>query len=72
MACDILVVLVSTVTSEASFSFGGRVLDCYRSSLRLDTVEALVCCRDKLYSDRGIVNKFFDFHTLSIIKFKLI
>ena len=45
MACDILVVLVSTVTSEASFSFGGRVLDCYRSSFRPKTVESLVCCR---------------------------
>ena len=61
MACDILAVPVSTVASEASFSVGGRVLDCYRSSLRPDTVEALVCCRDWLYGDRGIDNKFLIF-----------
>ena len=72
MACDILVVVVSTVASETSFNVGGRVLDYYRSSLRPDTVEELVCCRDQLYGDRGIVNNFFNFHTLSIMKFELI
>ena len=61
MACDILAVLVSTVASEASFNVGGRVLDYYRSSLRLDTVEALVCCKDWLYGDRGIDHKFLIF-----------
>ena len=61
MACDILAIPVSTVASEASFSVGGRMLDCYRSSLRPDTVEALVCCRDWLYGDRGIDNKFLIF-----------
>ena len=66
MACDILVVLVSAVALEASFSVDRRVLDCYRSSLRPDTVEALVYCRDLQYGDRGIDSKFFNFHILSI------
>ena len=46
MACDILVVVVSTIASETSFNIAGRVLHYYRSSLRPDTVEELVCCRD--------------------------
>ena len=53
MACDILAVPVSTVASEASFSVGGRILDSFRSSLKPNTVEALVCIRDWLYGDRG-------------------
>ena len=51
MACDILVVPVSTVALEASFSVDHRVLDCYRNSLRPDTVDALVCCSDWQHGD---------------------
>ena len=67
MACAILIVPMSTVALEASFSVDRRVLDCYHSSLRPDTVEALVCCRDWLYGDRGVDKKNFNFHILSII-----
>ena len=66
MTCDILVVPVSTVALESYFSVDRRVLDCYRSSLRPDTIVALICCRDWQYGDRGIDNKFFNFHILSI------
>ena len=46
MARDVLSIPVSSVASESAFSVGGRVLDQYRSSLKLDVVEAIVCSRD--------------------------
>ncbi|KAG6527978.1 hypothetical protein ZIOFF_010114 [Zingiber officinale] len=48
MARDILSVPISTVASESAFSTGGRILDQYRSAMKPDVVEALVCCRDWL------------------------
>lgn len=53
MACDVLAVPVSSVASEACFSVGGRVLDAFRSSLKPNTAEALVCTRDWLYGASG-------------------
>ncbi|KAK1584298.1 hypothetical protein Q3G72_031670 [Acer saccharum] len=45
MARDILSIPVSTVASESAFSVGGRVLDQFRSLLKPDVVEAIVCTR---------------------------
>jgi hypothetical protein len=56
MALDILSVLVSIVTPESTFSVGGRVIDQYRSSLKPDIVEALVCTRDWLYGDKSNIS----------------
>ena len=43
MAKSFLAVPASSVSSEPTFSTGGRILDDYRSSLKPATVQALVC-----------------------------
>jgi len=43
MARDILSIHISTVASESTFSVSGCVIDQYRSLLKTDIVEALVC-----------------------------
>ncbi|XP_047260023.1 zinc finger BED domain-containing protein RICESLEEPER 2 [Capsicum annuum] len=50
IARDVLVIPTSTVASESFFSTGGRVLDCYRSSLSAKTAEALICGQQWLRS----------------------
>ncbi|XP_042972759.1 zinc finger BED domain-containing protein RICESLEEPER 2-like [Carya illinoinensis] len=46
MARDILSVSVSTVAFESTFNVGGRIIDQFRSALKSDIVEVLVCTRD--------------------------
>ncbi|KAI3685928.1 hypothetical protein L1987_79597 [Smallanthus sonchifolius] len=46
MAWDIIAIPFSMVASESAFSTGGRVLDCFRTSLTPKMVEALVCAQD--------------------------
>lgn len=43
MANNFLTIPATSVSSESTFSTGGRVLDDYRSSLKPAMVEALVC-----------------------------
>lgn len=42
MTSDILVVSVSTIASEVTFSVGGRVIDEYRSKLNEESIETLI------------------------------
>jgi hypothetical protein len=51
MARDILSILISIIVSESTFSIGRCVIDQYRSSLKPDIVETLVCIRDWLYGE---------------------
>ncbi|PKU78452.1 Putative AC transposase [Dendrobium catenatum] len=53
MARNVLCIPISTVASESAFSKSGRILDQYRSALKHDIVEALVCAKDWLYEDKG-------------------
>jgi hypothetical protein len=42
----VLVILLTTVTSESAFSTGRHVLNHFRSSVAPTTVEALVCAQN--------------------------
>lgn len=48
MTLDILAIPISTVTSESTFSAGGRVIDEFRSRLNEESIEALICGGDWL------------------------
>jgi hypothetical protein len=51
MARDILAIPASTVASESAFSTGERVVSDYRSRLKSETIEALICLQDWLRSE---------------------
>ena len=58
MARDILSIPISIVTSEFAFSNGGLLLDQFQSSLKSETVEALVCTKDWLFGNEGNIKEF--------------
>ncbi|KAL6225590.1 hypothetical protein ACLB2K_004439 [Fragaria x ananassa] len=51
VARDILAIPVSTVASESAFSTGGRIVSPHRNRLHSNTLEALMCGRDWLWSE---------------------
>ncbi|KAG6514324.1 hypothetical protein ZIOFF_024677 [Zingiber officinale] len=51
IAKDVLVIPVTTLASESTFSTSGRVLNAHRSKLHSKTVGALMCARDWLWSE---------------------
>ncbi|KAM0920005.1 hypothetical protein ACQ4PT_007801 [Festuca glaucescens] len=60
MARRFLTIPASSVSSESTFSTGGRVLDDYRSSLKPAMVEALVCGASYIkgsHSDLNVMDK---------------
>ena len=54
MAHDILTIPISTVVFESVFSIGRWILDKYRSSLKSDVAEAVICTRDWIFGKKGI------------------
>ncbi|KAK2639012.1 hypothetical protein Ddye_026807 [Dipteronia dyeriana] len=54
VAQDILAIPVSNVAYESTFSTGGRILDSFRSSLPLRTIETLICTQNWLDSSSQI------------------
>jgi len=63
MARDILSIPITTVTSESTFSAGGRVIDPHRSKLSIETVQMLLCGADWVRALHGIKRK----HNVSFI-----
>jgi len=51
LARDILAIPISTVAFESSFSNGGRILTPHRSRLLPNTVKALMCLQDWLWTN---------------------
>jgi hypothetical protein len=57
MAKDILVVPISTIVSESSFSAGGRVIELHRASLYTETVQILLYNSDWVRALHGLKRK---------------
>jgi hypothetical protein len=54
LAKDVLSTPITTVSSESTFSAGGRIIDPYRASLTPETVQMLVCGVDWVRALHGL------------------
>jgi hypothetical protein len=57
MVRDFLAIPLSTVSSESTFSLGGRILGERRSSLAPEMLEALVCGKDWLFMTKDLAEE---------------
>ena len=57
MAQDILVVPITIVALESSFSVGGRIIEPCKASLSIDIVQMLLCGLDWIKVLHGIKKK---------------
>ena len=56
LAHVVLSMQVSTIASESAFSSSGRVVDAFRSRLKPEIIEALVCTKDwKIALEQGLI-----------------
>lgn len=69
MAKNFLAVPASSVSSECTFSTGGRILDDYRSSLNPEMVQALVCSSSWIQGAANEMNP--PIHMVQLLKFSL-
>ena len=53
MARDILSIPISDVAFKSAFTVGGRVLDQFRSVLKLETIQAIITTRDWFFGEIG-------------------
>ena len=54
IACDVLIVSVSTVALEVAFSAGGKVVSKKRCNLLPEAIEAVVCLKDWNLADKRL------------------
>ena len=68
IAKDFLAIPISTVASESAFSTGGRILSPHRSRLHPDTLEALMCTQNWLWSHKYGFEGILSLNNLSYIQ----
>lgn len=61
IARDVLAIPITSVASECAFSMGGRILSPHRNKLLPTMVEALACCQNWLWAEKGISICNFNF-----------
>ncbi|WOL04147.1 zinc finger BED domain-containing protein RICESLEEPER 1-like [Canna indica] len=61
IARDFLCILITTVASESAFSCSGRIIDRFRSTIKNENAEALLCLRDWIYGEQDLVEAIAEF-----------